>query len=311
MQPNYYEMAGFRKSLTGNTIQPLPLKEDEWMELFGDHRLAVAGKIAAGKSTFMKNFRKWMENKPFVAFIEEEKVDNGLLTTYIKDQTAFAEVFQTERAITCQLRQEIVMEKMANAKAKGLRVSGWVERELFENETFAVANQKCGFISEKFMTEFYRPMLQAKNNYPCDLSIYLHTPDRQSAHNMEVRAREGEDSYDDEYLAQLGEAYFNFVIDQVHRGRMLVIDWTNYGEVEPVLRLAAEVLSGKKKLPVITFTPGSDDELTSSAGVTKLHKSGAEDKVILACSQPSRKKKGYHDSIIKGLANFWDAEIFI
>jgi deoxyadenosine/deoxycytidine kinase len=297
-------------------IVPLPTTKmtlkKAWILLFKNKRFSVAGKIAAGKTTFLRNVGQVLEGGDMKAFIEEEKVDEVLLKTYINDQTAYAAIFQTERAVACHHRQEIVIVKMKCYEELGMDCSGWVERELYENAVFEKANRRAGFISEKFTEEFYNPLLEAKNNYPCDMTIYLHVSDRRSADNRLARNRDGEEAYQTQYLAELGESYFDYVLDHVKRGRMLVVDWTHFGNVETVLHLLSEVLSGKKKLPTVTFVDtSSDDELISSAGITKIHKKGEPHEVIAACSQPSTRKKGYHDRVLKALADFQDVEIFI
>ena len=294
------------------TILPKKEEQPDWTSVFGNKRFSVAGKIAAGKSTFLRGVAKILAAEDAKAFIEEEKVDEVLLKTYINDQKTYAAIFQTERAVACHHRQEIVIVKMKCAEEAGVPSSGWVERELYENAVFERANRRAGFIDESFTTEFYEPLLKAKNNYPCDMSIYLHVSDRRSANNRQARNRDGEEAYQTQYLAELGESYFNYVLDQVKKGRMLVVDWTHFGSVKAVLQLLSEVLSGAKKLPTVTFIDtSSDDELISSAGITKIHRGGSDCEVIAACSQPSTHKKGYHDHVIKALANFQPIEVFI
>jgi hypothetical protein len=173
-----------------------------------------------------------------------------------------------------------------------------------------LANERCGNLPTDYVEQFYKPMLELKNNYPCDLIIYLHVTDERSVHNQAVRARSGEDDYVSEYLAVLGDQYFDFVLEHVEQGKMLVVDWSKFGRVEDVLQLAAEVLSGRKKLPTITRVDcSSDDELKNSAGITKI--SGPNGKETIACSQPSTRKKKYHDRVIVALSQFCDVEIYM
>jgi len=284
----------------------IPAK-DAWIAELNNKKLGIAGKIAAGKSTFLRNAKTYLETKSIRPIVEEEKVDGVLLQAYIGNPKEFASDFQTERAGACHHRQAIVNVKR---EAFGNEQVALVERPLYENLVFALANQRCGNLTTSYIEDFYKPMLELKNNLPCDLIIYLHVTDERSVHNQAVRDRAGEDAYRSEYLAVLGDEYFDFVLEHVEKRKMLVIDWSNFGRVEDVLRLAAEVLAGRQKLPTITRVDcSSDDELKHSAGITKIRGPTGEETVV--CSQPSTRKKKYHDKIITALSQFHDVEIFM
>jgi len=325
-------------------------KEPTWIAELDQQKLSIAGKIAAGKSTFLRDVKKTLARYDIECIVEEEKVDGVLLEAYIdstlrvqKARNANAAAlmkekqhpndpqseresiesqialnaarrtlevlssnFQTERAGACHHRQEIVMVKR---QAFENRHVAFVERELYENLVFAKANERCGNFKAAYIEDFYKPMLDVKNNYPCDLIIYLHVTDNRSVENQATRDRKGEDNYRSEYLSVLGDEYFDYVLEHVERGKMLVVDWNKFGKVELVLAQAADVLSGRRKLPRVTrIDTSSDDELSSSAGITRI--TGDEGEVTV-CSKPSTKRKGYHDTIIKALANFQDVEIYI
>lgn len=352
------------------------MSSPSWIADLDQKKLGISGKIAAGKSTFLKNAQAYLKSKSITPIVEEEKVEQPLLQAYIDSVTAannaikqaeeiagrfpptcsglleqmklqeitiqtleadedlnqlllpllkqydaslralraakthmchMASNFQTERAISCYHRQEIVMTKRQAFKNNHVAL---VERPLYENLCFAKANQRCDSLPHRYVEAFYEPMLALKNNYPCDLIIYLHVSDRRSVQNQAVRARAGEDDYVSEYLAVLGDEYFNFVLEHVERGKMLVVDWSNFGSVEDVLKLAADVLSGRKPLPVVRrIDCSSDDELVSSAGITKIISVDGEETIVV--SQPTTRKKGYHDRIIKELGAFHDVEIYI
>lgn len=282
--------------------------KNAWIADLNQMKLGITGKIASGKTSLLHMAKIYLESKNIRPIIEEEVNNEVLLKAFIKNPKAHASKFQIERACTCHHRQEIVMVKR---EAFGNNHVALVERPMFENRVFAIANQRCGNIPKSDIDEFYEPMLEAKNNYPCDLMIYLHITDEQSVQNQAKRGRAGEDDYRTEYLGVLGDAYFEFVLEHVAKGAMLVVDWSNFGKVEDVLKLAADVLTGRKKLPKVTHIDCStDDELSSSAGIAKICGTEGE-KAIVVSSQPSTRKKGYHDRIISALSQFRDVEIYI
>lgn len=278
-----------------------------WIADLNLKKLGITGKIAAGKSTLLREAKTYLETKGIRPIIEEEVNNEVLLNAFIKNPKVHASKFQIERACACHHRQEIVMVKR---EAFGNNHVALVERPLFENRVFAIANQRSGNIPETDIQEFYDPLLEVKNNYPCDLLIYLHITDDRSVQNQAVRGRAGEENYRTEYLSVLGDCYFEFVVEHASKNKMLVVDWSKFGKVEDVLELAADVLSGRKKLPTVTHIEcSSDDDLSSSAGITKISPPDGEEAVV--CSQPSTRKKKYHDRVIKALSQFHKVEIFI
>jgi deoxyadenosine/deoxycytidine kinase len=278
----------------------------EWLEVFKGKKLGVVGKIAAGKTTLVNNMSEFLRNHGLTVFAEVEVVDNNLLSTYCEDPARYSEVFQTERLMACHYRQQIV-EVQRSAFGPTTSV-GIVERPLYENRLFANANHRMGWLSTEYLENFYTPLMEQRNNFPCDLLIYLFTTDSRSKSNQENRGREGEDKYSDMYLAYLGDEYFNFVSDHVSRGKCVVVDWTNFGDTEALLQVVAQALARPDLLPRVTrLDSSSDDELRNSAGVLRIHESdGARDYPLDIAPEQNR---SHHDRAFRALAEFRDIEI--
>lgn len=278
----------------------------EWLREFKGKKIGVVGKIAAGKTTLVRNMERFFREHGLTVFAETELVDEDILKLYCENQAQYAESFQTERLMSCHYRQEII-----NVKREAFGPSeaiGIVERPLYENELFAKANQRMGWLAQEYLEKFYTPLLEHRNNFPCDLLIYLHTSNERSKENQEERGREGEEQYTDSYLAYLGDEYFNFVSKHVAQGDCLVVDWSDFGDTETLLRLAADVLAKKKPLPrVLRLDSSSDDELNSSGGFLRIHgERGVTEYVLDILPEHNRV---HHNRAFEALADFRDIEV--
>lgn len=280
---------------------------ESWVHDLDGFKFAVAGKMGTGKSTFIEQAEEFLKDLDIQPIVEQEQVDQPLLDAYIEESARFAGDFQLERACACHHRQEIVMIKWDVFKSNCVAL---VERELYENEVFAKANVKMGHISQEWMDDWYSKVLEIKNNYPCDYIIYLHCSDEKSVERQAKRARKSEDKYDMKYIRTLGDCYFDYVMDHCARKKMIVIDWNKFGSAEKVLKIVADVVTGRLKLPTVTRINTSDDEeLSSSAGLVKIS-SKEGDETVAAC-RPSVRKPAYQDGVIRALANFSDVTEYI
>jgi energy-coupling factor transporter ATP-binding protein EcfA2 len=193
-------------------------QDDAWITELDQQKLGIAGKIAAGKSTFLKNTNTFLARKSITPIVEEERVEMPLLQAYIDSVTAataadalvketgsnisseraaalrnaaalegaaatvvprkgedaellqayvdsviaanaahrraeqMASNFQTERAVSCHHRQEIVMTKREAFKNPHVAL---VERPLYENLCFALANERCGNLPKDYDENLY------------------------------------------------------------------------------------------------------------------------------------------------------------
>lgn len=278
----------------------------DWLNIFKGKKIGVVGKIAAGKTTLVENMERFFREHGVAVFAETEGVNEQLLKLYCDNPARWAEVFQQERLDSCWMRQDNINKKreaFGPADAVGI-----VERPMYENRLFANANRRMGWLGADYLEEFYEPHMADRNNFPCDLHIYLHRTNKESKQSQDERGREGEEQYTDQYLAVLGDEYFNFVSDHTAAGDLVVMDWSNWGDTEEVLRLAAEVLAKTKPLPrVVRLDTSSDEELTSSAGVLRIH--GDENEYQL--DQAPEKNLGPQNRAFRALAEFRDIELTV
>jgi deoxyadenosine/deoxycytidine kinase len=214
--------------------------------------IGIAGPIAAGKSTLGQNLVSaaqalWPAAK--ISF-EEERVIQPLLSIYIKDAAQYAAHFQTVMAMLSANRQHCAqVRRDVNAPDSLI----FVERPLWENQVFARANMLCGFITDQYYREFYCEILNALHEQHPDLIVYLHVDERERLKRQGIRDRLDENLYQDTYLNTLAECYFEFCIEHIRCGRLIVLDWTQYQDPDKVICRLAETIGA-----IDTAAHGSD-----------------------------------------------------
>lgn len=278
----------------------------------GPKVLGICGGIAVGKSTFGKNFVKtaqktWADRE--VVF-EEEKVIQPLLSAYLKNPEGYGSDFQTVMGMAAAQRQQRA-EYMRDAQEPKRMIL--LERPLWENVVFADANVRFGSFTKEYYEEFYMPLIEAHHSSHPDLLIYLHASERTRSYRRADRNRTDEDLYKDRYMNILGDCYFDFVIEHAAKGKLLVLNWNEYGDMRKVLATVSAVLSGEKKLPRVVRNELSSSSDSSSedgapAQMTVTVENGTRSAKFYETASTSKRRKA-QDVVLKALADFHNVEI--
>jgi deoxyadenosine/deoxycytidine kinase len=275
----------------------------------GPKVIGICGGIAAGKSTFGKNFQqkaseRW-DAEPEVVF-EEEKVVQPLLSAYLKNPEQYGAHFQTVMGMAAAHRQQRA-QYLRDAQSPQRMIL--IERPLWENVTFAEANVRFGSLTKEYYDTWYMEMIKAFHESHPDLLIYLHASDKVRAYRRGERNRTDEDLYKDRYMNMLGDCYFEFVLKHAEKRKLLVLNWNSYGDMSRVVKAVADVLNGKKKLPKVTRNELNSSGESSEEGAPQQFTARINGRTTYYDTRTTKKRRKAQDLIVEALARFEDVEI--
>lgn len=273
----------------------------------GPKVIGICGGIAVGKSTFGKNFRNsatelWDQDIVF----EEEKVVQPLLSAYLKYPEQYGAHFQTVMGMAAAHRQQRA-QYLRDAHSPQRMIL--VERPLWENVTFAWANVRFGSLTKEYYDTWYMEMIRAFHESHPDLLIYLHASDVVRAYRKGERDRTDENLYKDRYMNMLGDCYFDFVLKHAEKRKLLVLNWNQYGDMQRVTRLVADVLNGKRKLPKVTRSELNSSGESSDEGAPLQMTACINGKLNYYQTHTTKTRRKAQDLILEALARFEDVEI--
>lgn len=214
-------------------------------------KVGVSGEIAAGKSVLCANLKSvFQQHLPdWKVFFSQESVPVARLNQCINDPKRWSDHFQTvmfDRAVSRQA--------VCNYAAPDAFI---MERPPEENVVFAVANSRpeIGNMSAEYFHEWYKHAYYEHVNEAgeMDLLVYLFAPDTVLNQRRKERDRIGEDHYESLYMTVLGDTFFRWAIERASKRKLLVLDWTKYGDPVLVLAEISKYLNNPELLPSITL----------------------------------------------------------
>ena len=200
--------------------------------------LSIAGRIGVGKTTLVRGA---LADPAVIGSLEV--INGDMLDDYIKGRLpGLAFAFQCTALHGATVRLRLGLETEAKTGQPIV-----IERDLFENLIFAVANASAGKIGAEEMAAYWRyvryELGTLRKALPANRAFWPHhvclwAPEGMTIQRMIERGTASELTYLDDYLEHLAHAYFRAILesqlltddpDWDLRRPYQVVDWTAYG----------------------------------------------------------------------------------
>ncbi len=170
----------------------------------------IVGTIAVGKSTFINNYKKFINTSTKEFNYSTELLLKKPFKTYLNNREKYSDDFQLMMMMWSETRRIIMRRSMDKIIL--------IERPIIENEIFALINYDNNNLSKEWLDNFYYPNYYAlKKSFDKDNEnrTYIFLFNSLIKCIARFKQRESTHNYPKEYFEKLYQYYFYFLIDLV------------------------------------------------------------------------------------------------
>jgi deoxyadenosine/deoxycytidine kinase len=194
-------------------------------------RIAIEGNIGAGKSTFLQNWKKKVNNIVVIPEAVDEWNQNiveglPILEAFYKDPKRHAFVLQM---IITLSRARTISQIANSSKIHIMERSLCADSDIFGK--IALENNNINTVEYNTICELSKFM---DNQFPIDLHVYLQVPAEECFRRIQKRSRLGEENITLEYVQNLEKKYDTWYNNS--RSRIMLINDNDDEEIANIMK---------------------------------------------------------------------------
>jgi deoxyadenosine/deoxycytidine kinase len=210
-------------------------------------KIAIVGQIASGKTTLGKHYLCNQGPHNDVKFLKED-ISESLLAAYIKNPKKLASEFQCLMFADSRRREELAVEMSRRYGPI------FIERPALENTIFADHHIAIGNMD--YEQQMFYTTLTYKYESKVDLYVYLYVPVAELIKRRFTRGVSAEAGYDEAYIQELDNRYFERLIYWIAaRKPLIIVDWSNFTNGTNEINLLKEIANWDGKCPYFLNSP--------------------------------------------------------